>query len=183
MNPSRNLFLIGPMGAGKSTLGRRLAQHFGLACVDLDAAIEARTGATIATIFEMEGEAGFRERESRLLAELSARGDIVLATGGGAVLAEANRALLAARGFVVWLETPVAQQLRRLACDRQRPLLDTPDRRQRLEQLARERDPIYRALADLAVATRDGETFPAFCARITQLLEHHWQRHAPAATR
>ncbi|HEU0276650.1 MAG TPA: shikimate kinase [Rhodanobacteraceae bacterium] len=183
MNPSPNLFLIGPMGAGKSTLGRRLARHFGLPCVDLDATIEARTGATITTIFEVEGEAGFRARESKLLAELAARDGIVLATGGGAVLADANRALLTARGFVVWLETSVTQQLRRLARDHQRPLLDAPDRRGRLEQLARERDPIYRALADLVVPNADGEPFAAFCGRITQLLEHYWRRAEPVAAR
>ncbi len=181
MNPSPNLFLIGPMGAGKSTLARRLAEHFGLPCLDLDAAIEAHTGATITTIFDVEGEAGFRARESELLAELTARDGIVLATGGGAVLAQANRALLTARGFVVWLETPVAQQLRRLARDRQRPLLDAPDRRQRLEQLARERDPIYRALADLVVPNTDGEPFSAFCTRTARLLEQQWQRSNAAA--
>jgi shikimate kinase len=179
MNPSPNLFLIGPMGAGKSSIGRRLAGHFGMPCIDLDAAIEERTGASVATIFEIEGEDGFRRRESELLAELAARDGIVLATGGGAVLVPANRTLLHERGFVLWLQTSVEQQLHRLARDRQRPLLDTPDRRERLEQLARVRDPVYRALADVAVGGAD-ESCQHAATRIAALLERHWQR-VPAA--
>lgn len=179
MNPSPNLFLIGPMGAGKSSIGRRLAEHFRMPCIDLDAAVEERTGTSVATIFEIEGEAGFRRRESELLAELVARDGIVLATGGGAVLASANRALLRERGFVLWLETSVGQQLQRLARDRQRPLLDAPDRRERLDQLARVRDPLYRELADFAVAS-GGESCQHAAARIAGLLEQHWQR-TPAA--
>lgn len=179
MNPSPNLFLIGPMGAGKSSIGRRLARHFGMTCIDLDARIEERTGTSVATIFEIEGEAGFRRRESELLEELSAHSGIVLATGGGAVLAPANRTRLRGRGFVLWLQTSVEQQMRRLVRDRQRPLLDTPDRRKRLEMLARERDPIYRELADLAIASV-GESCQHASVRIAGLLERHWQR-TPAA--
>ncbi len=175
MNPSPNLFLIGPMGAGKSSIGRRLAEHFGMPCIDLDAAIEARTGTRVATIFEIEGEAGFRRRESELLAELVPREGIVLATGGGAVLVPDNRALLRRHGFVAWLQTSVEQQLHRLARDRQRPLLATDDRRARLEQLARERDPIYRDLADCTVASTD-ESCQHAATRIAALLEDAWQR-------
>ncbi|TAN00915.1 MAG: shikimate kinase [Rhodanobacteraceae bacterium] len=175
MNPSPNLFLIGPMGAGKSSIGRRLAEHFGMPCIDLDAAVEARTGASVATIFGIEGEAGFRSRESDMLAELAQREGIVLATGGGAVLAPKNRTLLRDRGFVLWLETGIEQQLLRLARDRKRPLLEAPDRRARLEELARERDPIYRALADLTVSSV-GESCLHAAARIAALLERHWQR-------
>lgn len=175
MNPSPNLFLIGPMGAGKSSIGRRLAEHFGMPCIDLDAEVEQRTGASVATIFEIEGEAGFRRRESAALTELAARDGIVLATGGGTVLEPANRTVLRDHGFVLWLETGVEQQLLRLARDRKRPLLDTSDRPARLQQLARERDPIYRALADLAVASV-GESCQHAAARITALLEQHWQR-------
>ena len=174
MNPSPNLFLIGPMGAGKSSIGRRLAEHFDMPCIDLDAAVEERTGATVATIFEIEGEAGFRRRESELLAELAARNGIVLATGGGAVLEPQNRARLRERGFVVWLQTSIEQQLARLVRDRQRPLLDAPDRRARLEQLARARDPVYRELADLVVAGT-GESCQHAAARVAALLEQHWQ--------
>jgi shikimate kinase len=180
MNPSPNLFLIGPMGSGKSSIGRRLARHFKRPCVDLDACIEERTGASIATIFEVEGEAGFRRRESELLDELTQRTGIVLATGGGAILAPANRTLLHERGFVVWLETSVEQQLRRLARDRQRPLLNAPDRRERLQQMARERDPVYRALADFAVSS-EAESCRHAAARIAGLLELNWQR--PPETR
>lgn len=167
------------MGAGKSSIGRRLARHFGMPCIDLDAAVEERTGATVATIFELEGEAGFRRRESDLLAELVQRDGIVLATGGGAVLAPQNRPLLHEHGFVLWLETSIEQQLQRLERDRQRPLLDAPDRRARLEQLARERDPVYRELADFTVAGA-GESCQHAAARIARLLEQHWRR-APVA--
>ncbi|TAN05014.1 MAG: shikimate kinase [Rhodanobacteraceae bacterium] len=178
MNPSPNLFLIGPMGAGKSSIGRRLAAHFALSCVDLDSAIEERTGTSIATIFAIEGETGFRRRESALLGELVTHGGIVLATGGGAVLVPENRARLRAHGFVLWLQTTVDQQLQRLVRDRQRPLLAVPDRRLRLEQMARQRDPIYRELADLAVAS-GGESCRQAATRIAALLEQHWQRPLP----
>lgn len=175
MNPSPNLFLIGPMGAGKSSIGRRLAERFGLPCIDLDAAIEERTGASVATIFEIEGEAGFRRRESGLLAEFSAQQGILLATGGGAVLVPGNRMLLRQRGYVVWLQASVEQQLQRLARDRKRPLLDAPDRRERLEQLALERDPIYRGLADCSAGSAD-ESCDHAAARIAAMLEQQWQR-------
>ncbi|MDE2497598.1 MAG: shikimate kinase, partial [Xanthomonadaceae bacterium] len=142
-----------------------------------DAEIEQRTGASVATIFEIEGEAGFRRRESELLAEFTTRAGIVLATGGGAVLVPANRALLRERGFVVWLRASVEQQLQRLARDRKRPLLDAPapDRRERLEQLALERDPIYGALADCSVGGA-GESCDHAAARVAALLETQWQR-------
>ncbi|HEX7348140.1 MAG TPA: shikimate kinase [Rhodanobacteraceae bacterium] len=179
MNPSPNLFLIGPMGAGKSSIGRRLAAHFDMPCIDLDAAIEERTGTRVATIFEIEGEAGFRRRESALLAELADRDGVVLATGGGAVLAADNRAVLHARGFVLWLKASVEQQMRRLVRDRQRPLLEVPDRQAQLEHLARVRDPLYQELADLAVAS-EGETCQQSALRITALLAAHWQRAIPA---
>ncbi|HXE67523.1 MAG TPA: shikimate kinase [Rhodanobacteraceae bacterium] len=175
MNPSPNLFLIGPMGAGKSSIGRRLAERFGLPCIDLDAAIEQRTGASVATIFEIEGEAGFRRRESELLAELTARTGIVLATGGGAVLPVENRALLRRRGFVVWLQASVEQQMQRLSRDRQRPLLNAPDRRKRLEELACERDPVYAELADCSIGS-NGESCEHAAVHIAALLEQHWQR-------
>jgi len=179
MNPASNLFLVGPMGAGKSTIGRRLADHFGLAFVDLDQEIEARTGASVALIFELEGESGFREREGTVLAELAAGEERVVATGGGTVLSEPNRRLLRARGFVVYLRASIAQQLARLARDRKRPLLQGPDKRQRLEALAREREPLYTEVADIEVNGADMSPTHA-ARRIASALEQQWQR-APAA--
>ena len=114
--------------AGKSTIGRRLADHFRLAFVDLDQEIEARTGATVALIFELEGEARFRDRESAVLDELASGEGRLVATGGGTVLREHNRAVLRARGFVVYLRASIAQQMARLARDRKRPLLQGPDK-------------------------------------------------------
>ncbi|MBS0431735.1 MAG: shikimate kinase [Proteobacteria bacterium] len=179
MNPSPNLFLVGPMGAGKTTVGKRLAAHFALPFVDLDVLIEAHTGAGVALIFDIEGEPGFRRRESALLDECSARGGVVLATGGGAVLDARNREWLKARGFVVWLQTDVEQQLQRLSRDRQRPLLQSTDRREKLEELARARDPLYREIADLAVPPHAHA--PAHAGeRIAGLIETCWRRTAQA---
>ena len=175
MNPAHNLILIGAMGAGKTTLGRRVALHFGLDFVDLDAEIEAHTGAPVPLIFDLEGEPGFRRREAALLAEHCARRGILLATGGGAVLDDANRALLQRHGFVVWLQTRVEQQLRRLARDKQRPLLAADDRRERLEALARARDPLYRGIADLIVPPHDDPP-QRTAARVAALIESHWQQ-------
>src|SRR5204862_4269513 len=130
-------------------------------------------------IFDIEGECGFRQRESAALAELTARSSIVLATGGGAVLAEENRQLLRARGFIVYLETTVDEQLQRLARDRKRPLLAAPDRRERLQQLATVRDPLYREIADLTLpAGHDGSTAQV-ASRLARQLGDRWQRSAP----
>lgn len=137
------------MGSGKTTLGRRVARVLGLDFLDCDEEIEQHTGASVNLIFDIEGEAGFREREARMLTSLARRNGVLLATGGGAVLREANRELLRRRGLVVWLHTTVDQQLERLRLDRQRPLLQTPDRRERLEALAAERDPLYAEAAHL----------------------------------
>jgi shikimate kinase len=175
MNPAPNLFLVGPMGAGKSTIGRRLAQHFGLAFIDLDDELEARTGASVKLIFELEGELGFRAREAALLAELAQADGKLLATGGGTVLDPGNRALLRSRGFVVWLRASVAQQMRRLERDRKRPLLAGADRRARLEQLAGERDPLYAEVADLTAAAEDLSAGIA-AQHLAGELERHWQR-------
>ena len=175
MNPSRNLFLIGPTGAGKTSLGRRLAAHYGLAFVDLDHEIERRTGTDVATVFAVEGEAGFRRRESTLLAELSTGDGVLLVTGAGAVLDAHNRALLATRGYVLWLQAGVEQQLERLAHDHQRPLLAGTDRRTRLEAMAVIREPLYRETADLALPPTQG--IATICAQAIALIDRHWQRH------
>jgi shikimate kinase len=153
MNPKRNIFLIGPMGAGKSTVGRQLASLLGKSFRDADQEIEARTGVSISLIFEIEGEAGFRQRETALLDELTRGENLVLATGGGAVLAEENRRRLRERGTVVYLNAPLEILLARTARDRSRPLLQTADRRQRLEEILAVRDPLYRETAHLIVET------------------------------
>ena len=117
MNPSHNLFIIGPTGAGKTSIGRRLAAHYGLTFIDLDQEIERHCGVDVNTVFEIEGEAGFRQRESTLLEEISGQHDLLLATGAGAVLVESNRRCRGGRGYVVWLQTTIAQQLERLERD------------------------------------------------------------------
>ena len=155
MTGSPNIFLIGPMGSGKTAVGRQVARLVNLPFVDSDHEIELRTGADIPLIFEREGEAGFRKREREAIAALTAQNGVVLATGGGAVLDPENRRLLAERGWVVYLETSVAQQAERAGRTRHRPLLSTGDPRQRLEELMRIREPLYREAADFtAVTTR-----------------------------
>ncbi|MGH8172868.1 MAG: shikimate kinase, partial [Rhodanobacteraceae bacterium] len=133
MNPAPNLFFIGPMGAGKTTVGRHVAELMAMPFHDLDHEIEVHTGAAISLVFDLEGEAGFRKREAATLAEFAAHDGIVLSTGGGAVLDADNRRALHERGFVIWLDATIEAQLARLARDRQRPLLNAPDRRVRLE--------------------------------------------------
>jgi shikimate kinase len=152
---SPNVFLIGPMGSGKTAVGRQVARLLGLPFLDSDHEIELRTGADIPLIFEREGEAGFRRREREAIAALTAQRGVVLATGGGAVLDPDNRRLLAERGWVVYLETSVAQQAERAGRTRHRPLLSTGDPRRRLEELMQIREPLYREIADfVAVTTR-----------------------------
>ncbi|WP_043529375.1 shikimate kinase AroK [Litchfieldella xinjiangensis] len=148
-----NLFLIGPMGAGKSTIGRLLAAELSRDFVDSDHEIQARCGADIPWIFDVEGEVGFREREQQMVEELTRREGVVLATGGGAVLREANRRALRDRGTVIYLYTTVEQQLRRTAKDRNRPLLRGDNPEDILRTIFTKRDPLYRATADLIVRT------------------------------
>lgn len=179
MNPSRNLFLIGPTGAGKTSLGRHLAAHYGLHFVDLDREIERRTGTDVSTVFEIEGEAGFRQRESTLLDEFSAGDGVLLATGAGAILAAHNRAMLAGRGYVLWLQADIEQQLERLAHDTKRPLLAGVDRRARLETMAAVREPLYRETADLALPAIHG--IAAIGAQAIALIDQHWHRHTLSA--
>jgi shikimate kinase len=153
MNNPGSFFLVGPMGAGKSTIGRQLARALGLDFVDSDREIEVRTGVDIPLIFELEGESGFRKRERRIIDLLTARKGIVLATGGGAVLHPDNRQRLASRGRVIYLHTSVDQQLERTAHDRGRPLLQTENPRAKLEELMATRDPLYREIADWIIET------------------------------
>ncbi len=180
MNPSRNLFIIGPTGAGKTSIGRRLAAHYGLPFVDLDQEIENHCGVDVSTVFEIEGEIGFRQRESALLDACSQRPGVLLATGAGAVLDETNRLHLRERGYVIWLQTTIEQQLERLERDHHRPLLAVPDRQQRLQAMAQVRAPIYRDLADLAIPGAHGGVAAA-TERCIALIDQHWQRpsHTP----
>ena len=148
-----NVFLVGPMGSGKSTIGRQLAAVLGLEFIDCDQAIEAHTGASITLIFDIEGEAGFRARESAMIEQLTAREGIVLATGGGVVLDPENRKWLRSRGEVVYLACSVAQQFERTRLSRHRPLLQAPDPEARLAQLLETRDPLYREVAHRVINT------------------------------
>jgi len=143
------IFLIGMMGAGKTTVGRLLAQALHYTFVDCDAELERRAGVRIATMFAVEGEAGFREREAQLLDELTAQSGVVLATGGGVVLRPDNRARLRSRGLVIFLDASVAEIARRTQHDIGRPLLQVADRQARIESLLQERGPLYRATAHL----------------------------------
>ncbi|HTN48596.1 MAG TPA: shikimate kinase [Burkholderiaceae bacterium] len=145
------VFLIGMMGAGKSTIGRLLAQAIDFEFVDADRELEARSGVSIPTIFEIEGEAGFRRREAALLDELTGKSRIVLATGGGAVLDAQTRLRLRERGLVIYLRASADEVYRRTRKDRSRPLLQTDDPRARIEQLLAEREPLYSETAHVAV--------------------------------
>lgn len=184
MNPSPNLIFVGPTGAGKTSIGHRVADRLGLRFVDADQVLEQRTGASVRLIFECEGEAGFRARESALIAELCEQRGLLLATGGGAILDPANRRALRDGGFVVHLDVSVEQQLARLGKDSRRPLLQTPDRRERLEAMARERGPLYAEIADLHFVS-DGLPVRRAAERLVERLLQHWQRsdppHAPGA--
>jgi shikimate kinase len=159
MSDQRNVFIIGPMGAGKSAVGRQLARRLNQDFHDSDSEIEARTGVDIPFIFEKEGEAGFRRREQKVIDELTRFTGIVLATGGGVVGDESNRSALTTRGLVVYLHASVDQQMERTRYSSNRPLLDGDNPRERLESLMTEREPLYRSLADYVVNT-DGRRVP-----------------------
>ena len=153
MQSARNVFLVGPMGSGKSAVGRHLARLLRYAFHDSDADIEAKTGVDIAFIFEKEGEAGFRLREKETIDRLTQLNGIVLATGGGAVIDADNRRVLAERGTVVYLETSVDQQLERTRHGRHRPLLKDTDPQEKLRELMLRRAALYKEIADLTVST------------------------------
>ena len=154
-NDQQNIFLVGPMGSGKSTIGSRLASKMGLAFFDCDREIETRTGASVKLIFEIEGESGFRERESRMLEELSSMKGVLVATGGGAVVREENRMLLRRSGLVVYLRTSVGQQMERLRRDHIRPLLPADNKESTLIELATVRNPLYEDVADLVFPVKN----------------------------
>ena len=179
MNPAPNLALVGPMGAGKSAVGRLLGERLGLRYADLDHEVEMAAGAPIPTIFECAGEAGFRARERTALQALLAGEGLVLATGGGAVLDADNRRLLREHCFVVHLHLDVPSQLQRLARDRNRPLLQRPDREQVLRELAAVRGPLYEDIADLRFDTGNDNALHA-AATLAELLAARWRRRSVA---
>lgn len=170
MPEQRNIYLIGPMGSGKTAVGRQLAKDMGLLFYDSDLEIQKRTGVEISYIFEKEGEAGFRARENEMIRELSRIEQSVVATGGGAVLDALNRERLAATGVVVYLKTGVNEQLKRTKRARNRPLLASDDPRQVLERLAAVRTPLYEALADITVDT-SGRRVRSVANDVRRLLE------------
>jgi len=177
MRLARSLFLVGMMGAGKTTVGRLAARRLKWPFHDSDQVVESRCGVAIAVIFDVEGESGFRARESQVIAELSALEQVVLATGGGAVLDPENRRRLAAGGTVVYLHARPGDLLHRLRNDRKRPLLATPDPLGRLEQLYVQRDPLYREVADFVVET--GRQTPTGMARdLLARLGTQWKQSA-----
>ena len=155
MAEKRNIFLVGPMGAGKSTIGRHLADELHLDFFDSDQEIERRTGADIAWIFDLEGEDGFRKREENVINDLTDKQGIVLATGGGSIVTKAVRNRLSARGIVVYLQTTIDKQVARTQRDKRRPLLQYEDPEQVLRDLAEMRNPLYEEVADYIVDTDD----------------------------
>lgn len=170
-----NIYLVGLMGAGKTSVGRLLARRLGKTFYDCDQEIERATGVRIPVIFEIEGEAGFRTREGKMLAELVERSDAVVATGGGVVLAEHNRSLLRQHGVVVYLCASPQDLWRRTRHDRNRPLLQTSDPLAKLVELYKIRDPLYREIADLVVDTGN-QSVSALAHRLEQKLAQHATR-------
>ena len=168
--PLTNIYLVGPMGAGKSTIGRLLARELGLPFYDSDHEVEERAGANIPWIFDVEGEDGFRQREIQVIRSLCQEKGVVLATGGGAVTQEENRRHLGTNGFVVYLKASVATQLERTAKDKKRPLLQRPDRQAVLETLLAKREPLYTGIADLVLDTEQ-HTPKSLIHEITQAVE------------
>jgi shikimate kinase len=165
-----NVFLVGPMGAGKTTIGRLLAEQLGKTFYDSDQVIEERAGANIPWIFDVEGEAGFRQRECAVIEELCALDNIVLATGGGAVLSEQNRKELRRGGVVVYLMATLNQQVERTRRDQKRPLLrNVADPRAKLQQLMDQREPLYREVADHMIMT-SRRSPKSVCGEILQML-------------
>jgi shikimate kinase/3-dehydroquinate synthase len=172
LNSTTNIFLVGLMGSGKTTIGRALAKRLNKRFVDADHEIEARTGASIPWIFEIEGEASFRQREADVIRDLTAQEDIVLATGGGAVLNEESRKFLKERGTVVYLRASVNSILQRTSHDRNRPLLQTDDPRARIEELSLQRAPLYQEVAHIIIETGRPNVQSVVQSIISQLPSH-----------
>jgi shikimate kinase len=150
-----NIFIVGPMGSGKSTVGKIISDELFMTFLDTDEEIELRTGASIDWIFDLEGESGFRKRESEILSEMVDKNSVVLSTGGGIILSDQNRELLSSRGTVFYLATPIAVQLERTSKDKDRPLLKTGDPEEILTKLQNDREDLYKSVADHVVNTED----------------------------
>lgn len=177
MKHAGNVYLVGMMGAGKTTVGRLLARRLKLRFIDADQELEHRCGVKVPLIFDIEGETGFRAREAQLLAELTALDGLVLGTGGGAVLSEENRRRLAARGTVVYLRGTPEDLYERVKHDRNRPLLATGDPLERLRELHARRDPLYRSVADLVIDT-GSQTVLALTKELIGKLGERWKASA-----
>lgn len=177
MKAGSNVYLVGMMGAGKTTVGRLIARRLKLRFLDSDREIEQRCGVKIPVIFEIEGEAGFRSREAQTIAELTALEGVVLATGGGVVLSAANRQRLAAQGTVVYLRARPEDLYERVRHDRNRPLLATQDPLTRLRELYAERDPLYSEVADVVVET-GAQSVQALARALLDKLEERWKASA-----
>jgi len=171
MNQASNIFLVGPMGAGKTSVGKQLAKALKRDFIDSDKEIEDRTGVNIPTIFDIEGEPGFRLRESQVIDDLTQQDKIVLATGGGAVLNAQNQKALQSRGIVFYLHASIDQLFQRTHRDRNRPLLQTDNPKQKITELVEIRDPIYRSVADFVIET-DGQTVRKVVDEIQRCLEN-----------
>lgn len=169
LNCNQNVFLIGPMGVGKTTIGKMLAKDLGLQFIDTDQEVERRAGADISWIFDVEGEAGFRIRETNVLNDLTQKSKVLLATGGGSILKPENRRFLCARGIVVFLDTTVEMQLKRTSKDKKRPLLQNGNPRETLIRLKSERDPVYQELADIKISLGDSNSRKVVNAIIKKL--------------
>lgn len=174
MAQAPSIFLVGPMGAGKTTIGRQLARNLGLEFRDSDHEIQDRTGVDIPTIFEFEGEEGFRARERQVIDEMTQEANLVLASGGGVVMDPVNRRHLAARGTVVYLHCPPEEQFQRTARDKNRPLIQTEDPLRRLRELFAVREPLYRSIADIVVET-EGRPAAAVTREILARIEDIWR--------
>jgi len=177
MERSRSIYLVGMMGAGKTTVGRWLARRLKLPFFDSDQEVERRCGVKIPVVFDIEGEAGFRAREAQVIEELTALDSIVLATGGGAVAGAQNRERLAARGFVAYLHARPEDLYARVRHDRNRPLLAAGDPLERLRELYRERDPLYRQIADLVVET-GSQSVQALARELLDRIGMRWKASA-----
>ena len=169
-NNTGNIFLVGLMGAGKSTIGRQLARELGRQFRDSDSEIEQRTGVSIDVIFDIEGEQGFRRRETRMLKELVEERGIVLATGGGAVLASDNRQLLRDNGLIIYLKASAEHLAGRVKLDRRRPLLQTGDKLAKIRELMTQREPVYQQLADMVVETNN-RSIPRVVREISKMIK------------